>query len=172
MGKIPGRAASPRPTGLAPPQTFPRLRTSGNVTHSRCSKSRIRPWFHWKHRKASTSIQRSTRRPKFTKYSENPLPWRLHKTSAEPRPSQRPRWAKGRPAGLPQAGRLNNCNTGTKPTANRLQEVIRAVVRKAAATWRHPQAGMPRGGQPAPLCSVSSRGFMWKLSTPTLPAFN
>ena len=93
------------------------------------------------------------------KYSENPLPWRLHKTSAEPLPSQRPRWAKGRPAGLPQAGQLNKCNTGAKPKANRLQEVIRAVVRKPAATWRHPQAGQPRGGRPAPLCSISSPGF-------------
>ena len=74
--------------------------------------------------------------------------------------------------GQREAGRPSNCNTDVKPTANHLQEVIRAIVRKAVATWRHPQAGRPRGGWPAPLCSVSSPGFAWKTSTPTLPACN
>ena len=40
--------------------------------------------------------------------------------------------------GQREAGRPSNCNTDAKPTANCLLEVIRAVVRKAVATWRHP----------------------------------
>ena len=74
MGKIPGRPASPRPAGLAPPKTHPRLRTSDNVTQSRGSKSRVRPWINWKQRKASTSIQRFTRQPKITKIAETHFP--------------------------------------------------------------------------------------------------
>ena len=46
--------------------------------------------------------------------------------------------------GQREAGRPSNCNTSANPTVNRLQKVIRAVVRKPVATWRHPQAGRPR----------------------------
>ena len=39
------------------------------------------------------------------KYCKNPLPWRMSKSRAKPRPSQRPRGARGRPAGLGDACR-------------------------------------------------------------------
>ena len=55
--------------------------------------------------------------------------------------------------GQREAGRPSSYNRQAKPTANRLQEKIRAIVRKAVATWQHPQAGRPRGGSPAPLVS-------------------
>ena len=44
------------------------------MTHSRGSKSRVRPWFNWIHRKASTSIQRSTKQPKSTSISRTHFP--------------------------------------------------------------------------------------------------
>src|SRR6185369_2678826 len=74
--------------------------------------------------------------------------------------------------GQREAGRPSNYNRQAKPTANRLQERIRAIVRKAVDTWWHPQAVRPRGGRPAPLGSLSGWGLVWKLSTTVLPAFN
>jgi len=74
LGANPGRPASPRPAGLAPPRTWSRLRTSGNVTHSWGSESRVGSWFNWIHRKASTSIQRFTRQPKVTSISRTHFP--------------------------------------------------------------------------------------------------
>ena len=53
-------------------------------------------------------------------------------------------------AGLRQAGWPSSYNRQQKPTVNHLQEMIRALDQKAVATWRHPQAGRPRGGRPAP----------------------
>ena len=102
----------------------------------------------------------------------NPLPWRLPKSRARTRPSQRPRWARGRLAGLPQAGRPSNCATDARPTVNRLHGVIRATVRRSVAMWQDPQAGQPRGGRPAPLGSLSGWDLVWKLSTTVIPAFN
>ena len=40
--------------------------------------------------------------------------------------------------GQREAGRPSNYNRQAKPTANRLQERIRAIVRKAVDTWWHP----------------------------------
>ena len=74
--------------------------------------------------------------------------------------------------GQREAGRPSSYNRQAKPTANRLQEKIRAIVRKAVDTWWHPQAGRLRGGRPAPHGSPSSWGLAWKLSTTVLPAFN
>ena len=130
MGKIPGRPASPRPAGLAPPQARPRLRTSDNVTQSRGSKSRVRPWLHWKHRKASTSIQRFTRQPKITKIAGTYFP------GDYPRAEQSLSQVRGRD-GPEEGGWPSNCNCQSKPTTNRLQERIRDIVRKAVDTWRH-----------------------------------
>ena len=73
-GKNPGRPASPRPAGLAPPKTQSRLLSSGNVTHSRGSKSRVGHWFKWIHRKASTSSQRTARQPKIKRTSATHFP--------------------------------------------------------------------------------------------------
>ena len=46
--------------------------------------------------------------------------------------------------GQREAGRPSSYNRQAKPTANRLQERIRAIVRKAVDTWWHPQAGRPQ----------------------------
>ena len=61
--------------------------------------------------------------------------------------------------GQREAGRPSNYKTGANPTVNRLQGGIRAVVRKAAATWRQPQAGRPRGGRPASLWVIWASSF-------------
>jgi len=94
---------------------------SGNVTQLRGSKSGVRPWSNWKHRKASTSIQRLTRQPKITKFQEP--------TSLENVQEQSKASAKSvAEMGQREAGRPSNCKTNARPTANRLQEVIRATV--------------------------------------------
>ena len=48
-------------------------------------------------------------------YFGNPLPWRRHKSRAESRQNQRPRWARGRPAGLAHA----TTNRSQLPTDSR-----------------------------------------------------
>ena len=60
MGKILGRAASPRPAGLAPPRTLPRLRSRSNVTSSSASELRIGCHFDRMDRKACTRIKGPT----------------------------------------------------------------------------------------------------------------
>ena len=60
LGKNLGRPASPRPAGLASLKTRPRLQTSGNVTCSRGSELRVRPWFDWMDQKACTKNKRAT----------------------------------------------------------------------------------------------------------------
>ena len=60
LGKIPGQAASPRPAGLAPLHTVPRLRARGNVIHSSASESWIGCRFNRMDRKACTSIKGPT----------------------------------------------------------------------------------------------------------------
>ena len=60
LGKNPGRSASPRPAGLAPPQTQPRLRSRGNVMHSNVSEPRIGCRFDRMNRKACTRIKGPT----------------------------------------------------------------------------------------------------------------
>ena len=110
MGKILGRPASPRPAGLALPQARPQLRTSDNVTQSRGSKSRVRPWFNWKYRKASTLIQRSTRQPKITKIAGTHFPGecsRAEQGLAQVRGRDGPEG--GRPAKQLQNRREDNC---------------------------------------------------------------
>ena len=94
-GKFLGRPVSPRPAGLAPPKTQPRLRTSRNVTHSWGSESRVGPWFNWIHRKASTSIQRSTRQPKIKYISATHFPGegtRAEQSLGKTRALGRPAW--------------------------------------------------------------------------------
>ena len=59
-GKIPGRPASPRPAGLAPPRTLPRLRSRSNVTSPRASEPRIGCRFDRMDGKACTRIKGPT----------------------------------------------------------------------------------------------------------------
>ena len=131
MGKIPGRPASSRPAGLALPKKQPRLRTSDNVTQSRGSKSRVRPWFNWKHRKAPTPIQRSTRQPKITKIAGTYFPGDYPRAEqglgqVRGRDGCKDRWSKrGGELGLFQIsktkqGNLNLCNASKAQFTNRL----------------------------------------------------
>ena len=55
-----------------------------------------------------------------------------------------------------QASRPNNHVLWTQSSSIDFQETIKAVHKKSVARWWDPQAGRPRGGRPAPLCSVSS----------------
>ena len=73
----------------------------------------------------------------------------------------------------PEGGRSAQHVQALKPrNEHRPQERIRDVHAKAVARWPQSEAGRPRRGRPAPLCSRSSPGFAWKTSTPTLPAYN
>ena len=133
-GKNPGRAASPRPAGLAPPKTQSRLLTSGNVTHSRGSKSRVGSWFNWKHRKASISIQRSTKQPKSTSIS------RTHFPGECPRAEQSLSQVRGRngPEGPRPAGLAT-----TKPARTQLSTDSRKGS-ELLSERRRPHGGNPR----------------------------
>jgi len=64
----------------------------------------------------------------------NPLPWRLYKGSAKSWQNQRPKWARGRPAGLATAAiRQTQLSTDSKEGSEPLSERRR-----------------PRGGNPRP----------------------
>ena len=60
LGKNPGRPASPRPAGLAPPHTVPRLQSYCKVIHSSASESWIGCRFNRMDRKACTRIKGPT----------------------------------------------------------------------------------------------------------------
>ena len=60
MGRNPGRLTSPRPAGLAPPRTLPRLRSRSNITSSSASEPRIGCRFDRMDRKACTRIKGPT----------------------------------------------------------------------------------------------------------------
>ena len=139
-GKNPGRPASPRPAGLAPPKTQSRLRTGGNVTHSRVSESRVGPWFNWKHRKASTSIQRSIKQPKSTSISRTNFPGEC------PRIEQSLGQVRGRDGlegGWPASSRPAGLAT-TKPARTQLSTDFREGLEPLSERWR------PCGSNPRP----------------------
>ena len=71
-----------------------------------------------------------------------------------------------------QAGWPTNCQLQTDANPHRHLDKIRSVHEKDGDKWQESQADQPMRGWPAPLCSVSSPGYAWKLSTLTLPAFN
>ena len=76
LGTNPGRPASPRPAGLAPPHTVPRLRSRGNVMHSIASESWSGCQFNRMDRKACTRIKGPTIQCKDTSKSAIHFPGR------------------------------------------------------------------------------------------------
>ena len=68
--------------------------------------------------------------------------------------------------GQREAGRPSSGTREVEATVNRLQEKIRAIVRKSVAMWWDPL------GQLAPLGSLSGWVLAWKLSSTILHAYN
>ena len=76
MGQNPGRPAYPRPAGLAPPHTLPRLQSRGDVMYSSVSEPRIECRFDRMDRKACTRIKGPTTQCKGMSMSSIQLPGR------------------------------------------------------------------------------------------------
>ena len=78
--------------------------------------------------------------------SSNPLPWRMHKGRTKPRQSQRPRWARGRLAGLALAtAKQNQLPTdswrGSEPLSKR-RWPHGGTPRPAGPTWKPLRLGL------------------------------
>ena len=109
MGTNPGRPTYPRPAGLAPLRSVPRLQSRGKVTHPQCSESWIGRQFDRMDRKALTWIKGPTRQCQIKHKTVKHLPGTITSVHVRRRCNGGPRGARGRPAGLPQAGRPSNC---------------------------------------------------------------
>ena len=106
MGQNPGRPAYPRPAGLAPPHTRPRLRSRGDIMQPNVSEPRIRRRFDRMDRKSCTRIKGPTIQRKAISKSAIHLPGRSQASTCnidategrgEPEGGQQ---ASPRPAGL------------------------------------------------------------------------
>jgi len=171
LSKIPGRPAYPRSASLAPRHTLPRLRSRSKVTSSSAFESRIGRRFDRMDRKACTRIKGTTIQRKAMSMSAINLHGRSQASTCNVGATEgRGEPEGGRPASHRPAGLALAAFQLRK--LHRLKEAIRDVHAKAVARWPHPQAGKPRGGQPAPPCSHSSLGFAWKLSTTVTTASN
>ena len=159
MGTNPGRPAYPRPAGLAPLRSVPRLQSRGKVTHPQCSESWIGRQFDRMDRKALTWIKGPTRQCQIKHKSVKHLPGTITSVHVRRRCNGGPRGARGRPG-----GQVTACvkTKQLSPTPGVNQEC--------------PGEG---GGQttmilgwPAPPGSRLSPVFAWKLSLPTSAAYN
>ena len=134
MGQNPGRPAYPRPAGLAPLQTLPRLRSRGIVMNSSVSEPRIGRRFDRMDRKACTRIKGPTIQRKDLSKSAIHLPGRSQApTSNVGATKGREEPEGGQPASTRPAG-LDLSAFGQRKLY-RLQEAIRDVHAKAAARW-------------------------------------
>ena len=111
MGQNPGQPPYPRPSGLAPLQTLPRLRSRGIVMNSSVSEPRIGRRFDRMDRKACTRIKGPTIQRKDLSKSAIHLPGRSQASTSNVGVTEgREEPEGGRPAsprltGLPLAGR-------------------------------------------------------------------
>ena len=110
LGQNPGRPACPRPVGLAPPHTLPRLQSRGDVMYSSVSEPRIECRFDRMDRKACTRIKGPTIQCKDMSKSAIHLPGRsqaydcnIGATEGRKEP-EGGRLVSPRPAGLARAG--------------------------------------------------------------------
>ena len=134
LGQNPGRPAYPRPAGLAPPHTRPRLRSRGNVTSSSAFEPRIGCRFDRMDRNAYTRIKGPTTQCKDMSKSAIHLPGRSQASTSNVGATEgREEPEGGRPASPRPAG-LDLSAFG-QHKLHRLQEAIRNVHAKAAARW-------------------------------------
>jgi len=165
MCRNPSRLASPKPAGLAPPHTKPRLRSRGNVMHSSVSEPRIGCRFDRMDRKACTRIKGPTTQCKDTSKSAIHFPGRSQVSTRNVGATEgRGEPDGGRPASPRPAGLARASVEATQRTTTPGEDQKRP----------HKESGQMATppGRPAPLCSHSISGFAWKTSTPTLPAYN
>ena len=109
MGQNPGRPAYPRPAGLAPPHTRPRLRCRGDIMQPNESEPRIRCRFDRVDRKALPWIKGPTKQCQIKLKTVEHLPRTITSVRVRHRCNGGLKGARGRPAGLPQAGWPSNC---------------------------------------------------------------
>jgi len=139
LGQNPGRPAYPRPAGLAPVQTLPRLRSRGIDMNSSISELRIGRRFD---RKACTRIKGPTiQRKAMSKSAIHTVEQSQASTSNVGATEGRDGPEEGRPAS-PRPTSLQLPAFGPR-NEHRPQEAIRDVHAKAVARWPHPQAGRP-----------------------------
>jgi len=134
LGQNPGRPAYPRPAGLAPLQTLPRLRSRGIVMNSSVSEPRIGCWFDRMDQKACTRIKGPTIQRKDLSKSAIHLPGRSQASTSNVGATEgREEPEGGRPASPRPAGLVLSAFGQRK--LHRLQEAIRDVHAKAVARW-------------------------------------
>jgi len=124
----------PRPTGLAPLQTLPRLRSRGIVMNSSVSEPRIGRRFDRMDQKACTRIKGPTIQRKDLSKSAIHLPGRSQASTSNVGATEgREEPEGGRPASPRPAG-LDLSAFGQRKL-HQLQEAIRDVHAKAVARW-------------------------------------